>query len=153
MLTTGLYRGGQPDKKGFELLKQQGVKTIINLRMENDEETTVKQLGMNCVQIAIDDPRPASRIPEQAVSKYFEIVNNPENYPIFFHCRRGADRTGAMAAMYRIANQGWGAEKAYGEARNSGLRWWYVTIEKQSMEFKFVKPQTTTPDLVTAPQL
>ena len=81
------------------------------------------------------------------------MSNNPENYPIFFHCRRGADRTGAMAAMYRIANQGWGAEKAYGEARNSGLRWWYVTIEKQSMEFKFVKPQTTTPDLVTAPQL
>src|SRR5262249_6741423 len=81
LLTTGLYRGGQPDKKGVELLKKQGVKTIINLRMENnDEESTVKQLGMNYVLIAIDDPRPTSSIPEQAISKYFEIVNNPENY-------------------------------------------------------------------------
>ena len=87
MLTTGRIEAANQTKKVFEFLKQQGVKTIINLRMENDEETTVKQLGMNCVQIAIDDPRPASRIPEQAVSKYFEIVNNPENYPIFFHCR------------------------------------------------------------------
>jgi protein tyrosine/serine phosphatase len=153
MLTTGLYRGGQPDKKGFEFLKQQGVKTVINLRMENDEETTVKQLGMNYVQIAIDDPRPTSRISEQAISKYFEIVNNPENYPIFFHCRRGADRTGAMAAMYRIAFQGWDAKKAYSEARDIGLRWWYVAIKNQLMGFKFVKPQTVTADLVTAPTL
>jgi protein tyrosine/serine phosphatase len=152
MLTTGLYRGGQPDKKGFEFLKQQGVKTIINLRLENDEETTVKQLGMNYVQIAIDDPRPSSRIPEQAISKYFEIVNNPENYPIFFHCRRGADRTGAMAALYRIANQGWDAKKAYSEARDIGLRWWYVAIKNQLMGFKLAKPQTVTADLVAAPQ-
>jgi tyrosine-protein phosphatase SIW14 len=152
MLTTGVYRGGQPDKKGFEFLKQQGVKTVINLRMENDEETTVKQLGMNYVQIAIDDPRPTSRISEQAISKYFEIVNNPENYPIFFHCRRGADRTGAMAALYRIAYQGWDAKKAYSEARDIGLRWWYVAIKKQLMEFKLAKPQTATADLVLAPQ-
>jgi protein tyrosine/serine phosphatase len=153
MLTTGLYRGGQPDKKGFEFLKQQGVKTIINLQMENDEESTVKQLGMNYVQIGIDDPRPSSRIPDQAISKYFEIINNPENYPIFFHCRRGADRTGAMAAMYRIANQGWDAKKAYGEARGIGLRWWYVAIKNQLMGFKLVKPQTVTADIVAAPQL
>ena len=136
MLTTGLYRGGQPDKKGFEFLKQQGVKTIINLRSENDEEATVKQLGMNYIQIAIDDPRPSSTIPALAISKYFEIVNNPANYPIFFHCRRGADRTGAMAALYRIANQGWDAKKAYDEARDIGLRWWYGAIKKQLLAFK-----------------
>jgi protein tyrosine/serine phosphatase len=152
-LANGLYRGGQPDKKGFEFLKQQGVKTIINLRMENDEEGTVKQLGMNYVQIAIDDPRPSSKIPEKAISKYFEIVNDPANYPIFFHCRRGADRTGAMAALYRIAKQGWDARKAYSEARDVGLRWWYTAIKKQLMEFKPVQLQTTTADLVTDPKL
>jgi tyrosine-protein phosphatase SIW14 len=136
MLTNGLYRGGQPDQKGFEFLKQQGVKTIVNLRTENDEETTVRQLGMNYIQIAIDDPRPSSKISEQAISKYFEIINDPANYPIFFHCRRGADRTGAMAALYRIAYQGWDAKKAYDEARDVGLRWWYGGIKKQLMEFK-----------------
>lgn len=154
MLTNGLYRGGQPDKKGFEFLKQQGVKTVINLQKENDEETTVRQLGMNYVQIAIDDPRPSSRIPDPAIAKYFEIVNNPANYPIFFHCRRGADRTGAMAALYRIANQGWDAKKAYDEARDIGLRWWYMAIKKQVMEYRPVKPQqVTTADLLTAPTL
>jgi len=119
MLTTGLYRGGQPDKKGFELLKQQGVKTIINLRMENGEETTVKQLGMNCVQIAIDDPRPASRIPEQAVSKYFEIVEQPGKLSDFLplpprrgpHRRHGRDVSdcesgmGCRKSVWRSAEQ------------------------------------------------
>jgi protein tyrosine/serine phosphatase len=141
VLTDGLFRGGQPDQKGFELLKQKGVRTIINLRTENDEEALVKQLGMNYVQIAIDDPRPSSKISDAAIAKYFEVVNNPENYPIFFHCRRGADRTGAMAALFRIANQGWDAKKAYDEARDIGMRWWYRAIKKQLYEFK---PAVTT---------
>jgi protein tyrosine/serine phosphatase len=136
MMADGIFRGGQPDKKGFEFLKQKGVKTVVNLRTENDEETTVKQLGMNYIQIAIDDPRPSSTIPDKAIARYFEVVNNPANYPIFFHCRRGADRTGAMAALYRIANQGWDARKAYDEARDIGMRWWYRAIKQQLYDFK-----------------
>jgi hypothetical protein len=57
-----------------------------------------------------------------------------------------------MAALYRIANQGWDTKKAYSEARDIGLRWWYVAIKKQLMEFKPAKPQTVTADLVAAPQ-
>jgi protein tyrosine/serine phosphatase len=144
-LAEGLYRGGQPDKKGFEFLKQQGVKTIINLRLENDEESIVKQLGMNYVQIPVDNPGLFdSHISEEAVAKYFEVVNNPANYPIFFHCRRGADRTGAMAAFYRVANQGWEPKKAYDEARKIGLRGFYRDIKKQVYAMKPVQPEIKT---------
>src|SRR5437867_8512789 len=55
MLADGLYRGGQPDQKGFEFLKKQGFKTIINLRAESDEANIVKQLGMNYAQIPIGE--------------------------------------------------------------------------------------------------
>ena len=132
----GLYRGGQPNRNGFEFLKDKGIKTVINLRAESDEGPIVKRLGMNYVQIPIDELKPWSQISEGAIAKYFEIVNNPANYPIFFHCKRGADRTGAMAAFYRIAIQGWSAKQAFDEARNVGMRWWYPVIRDQVYEFK-----------------
>ena len=69
MVAEGLYRGGQPDAKGFEFLKQSGIKTIINLRIENEEAGVVEKLGMNYVQIPIDDTRPWSRIPQGAIAK------------------------------------------------------------------------------------
>src|SRR5687768_10890283 len=72
----GLYRGGQPDQKGFEFLKAQGIKTIINLREENDEEEIVKKLGMKSIHIPVTVTpfAPGSKIPEKAISKYFEAV-------------------------------------------------------------------------------
>jgi tyrosine-protein phosphatase SIW14 len=135
MVADGLYRGGQPTEKGFELLKQRGIKTVVNLRMEYDEGDVVQKLGMNYIQIPIEEVRPWSQIPEAAVAKYFEVVNNPANYPIFFHCQRGADRTGAIAALYRMAIQGWDAKKAYLEARDIGMRWWDAGLRSQLYAF------------------
>src|SRR5262245_59762907 len=59
ILTDGLYRGGQPISKGFQFLKDKGIKTIINLRKEdNSEAKVVEKLGMNYVQIPIDEVMP-----------------------------------------------------------------------------------------------
>lgn len=142
ILKDGVYRGGQPTAKGFQFLSQKGIKTIINLRAEdNSESTLVQQLGMNYVQIPVAEVRPWSKIPPAAVAKFFELVNNPENYPIFFHCLRGADRTGAFAALYRIAIDHWNGAQAYAEARNIGMRWYYVMLRSQIHDFS--APQTT----------
>ena len=136
VLTDGLYRGGQPTEKGFQFLKEKGVKTIINLRAEDDSEAAiVAKLGMKYVRIPINEMRPWSQIPPAAVAKYFELVNNRENYPVFFHCRRGAERTGVLAALYRMALQGWNAQQAYDEAREIGLRWIYGGLKSQIFDF------------------
>lgn len=135
MIAAGLYRGGQPGREGFEYLKKYGIKTVINLRTENDEEPIVKELGMNYVHIPISI-KMWSKIPRPAIEHYFKILNDPSNYPIFFHCKRGADRTGALAGFYRIAVQGWDPKKAYSEARDIGMRWWYPAIKKQIHSFK-----------------
>ena len=136
MLTERLYRGGQPTEKGFQLLKDNGVKTIINLRAEdNSEETFVLKLGMKYVHIPINEIRPWSQIPPAALAKYFELINNPASYPIFFHCRRGADRTGAVAAFYRMALQGWTAKQAYDEARDIGMRFYFAGLRSQIFNF------------------
>jgi protein tyrosine/serine phosphatase len=136
ILVDGLYRGGQPTEKGFHSLKEKGVKTVINLRAEdNSEEPIVENLGMKYIRIPIQEILPWSQIPPGAIAKYFELVNNSENYPIFFHCRRGADRTGALAALYRMAVQGWNARKAYEEARNIGMRWYFAGLKAQINDF------------------
>lgn len=148
LLTEGLYRGGQPTTKGFELLKDRGIKTVINLRMENDEAGIVQKLGMNYVQIPIEDIRPWTAIPGAAIAKYFELINNPNNYPIFFHCRRGADRTGAMAALYRIGIQRWDPKKAYSEARDIGMRWMYQSLKDQIYAFRTpARPTDLEPEI------
>lgn len=137
MIAEGLYRGGQPTTEGFQFLKEKGVKTIINLRAEDNTESKIVQaLGMNYVQIPVDEVRPWTRLSPASVAKYFELVNNPANYPIFFHCWRGADRTGAFAALYRIAVQGWDATKAYAEARDIGMRWYFVGLRSQIYQFQ-----------------
>ena len=54
ILAEGLYRGGQPTEKGFQSLKGKGVKTVINLRAEdNSEERIVEKLGMKYIRIPI----------------------------------------------------------------------------------------------------
>jgi len=148
VVNDGLYRGGQPSATGFKYLKEKGIKTVINLRAEdNTEAQLVEKLGMHYVQIPVDEAVPWSQIPQAAIAKYFEIVNNPANYPIFFHCKRGADRTGTMAALYRVAVQGWDNKKAYDEARDLGMRWYFTGLKAQIMEFH---PPARLGDLQTA---
>ncbi len=145
-IADGLYRGGQPTQKGFQFLKDKGIKTVINLRAESDDEAKfVEKLGMNYVRIPVDEILPWSKIPEAAIAKYFELVNNPANYPIFFHCRRGADRTGSLAAFYRMGIQHWDADKAYSEARDIGMRWWFSGLKAQIYNFHPAPPSELQP--------
>ena len=146
IIDDGVYRGGQPTAKGFQFLAQNGIKTVINLRAEdNSESSIVPQLGMQYVQIPVDEVRPWSVIPPAAVAKFFDVVNNRENYPIFFHCHRGADRTGTLAALYRMAIDHWDAAHAYTEARNIGMRWYYVMLRSQIYGFSTTETATVSP--------
>jgi len=146
ILNDGLYPGGQPPTKGFQFLNDHGIKTITNFRAEDNREAkVVEKLGMRYIQIPVEEVRPLSQIPAGAIAKYFELVNNPANYPIFFHCRRGADRTGAFAALYRMALQGWDARKAYNEARDIGMRWFYSGLKSQIYDFHPPAPTELQP--------
>jgi protein-tyrosine phosphatase len=50
---------------------------------------------------------------------------------VFVHCKRGADRTGAVVGLYRVLRQDWSVDRAYDEARAIGMRWWYSGVKKQ----------------------
>ena len=128
----GIYRGGQPTRVGFDLLKQRGVRTIINLRREKDEKELVEGLGLKYVYIPLDT---RDEVSANAIKTFLTTVSDPASQPVFVHCHRGADRTGLMVGLYRIAQQGWSAQQAYDEARGVGMRWWYRGLKRQLYEF------------------
>jgi uncharacterized protein (TIGR01244 family) len=138
-----LYRGAQPDAEGFRQLRDLGVKIVINLRSEQDaiktgEQRIVESLGMRYVSLPVRDGNFFTRsriIPDDTIRKFFAALDAADG-PVFVHCHRGADRTGALAALYRIARHGWDNERAYAEARTLGMRSWYAGLKRQILAFK-----------------
>ena len=55
------------------------------------------------------------------VVRFLRIVADPARQPVFVHCQHGADRTGMMTAIYRIAVQGWSKEDAIAEMTEGGF--------------------------------
>jgi len=44
--------------------------------------------------------------------------------PVFVHCQRGAGRTGAVIACYRIEHDHWESKRALSEASSYGMSWY-----------------------------
>ena len=99
ILNDGLYRGGQPTQKGLEFLKQKGVKTVINLRAEdNSEAKLVEKLGMNYVRIPVDEVRPWSQLPS-APKVFPSRMVTPSGLEI---CRSGLPITASSSSIIRL---------------------------------------------------
>jgi protein tyrosine/serine phosphatase len=134
---TALYRGGQPDAAAFRQLKELGIKTVVNLRRNDEERQVVEALGLRYVDLStgLTPFGLSGGIKADVVRQFFEVVDDPRSGPVFVHCRRGADRTGVLIAMYRVARQGWTAKAAYEEARTIGMRWWHYPVKGQLEAF------------------
>ena len=137
-----LFRGAQPSEAGLKSLRDAGVRTVISLRDDRDlgfdERRVVESLGMRFVSVPVQDGSfftQSRRIPDEAIRAFFDAVDAAEPGPIFVHCRRGTDRTGAIVAFYRIARQGWDSQRAAKEARDVGMRPWYRGLQQQIKEF------------------
>jgi tyrosine-protein phosphatase SIW14 len=137
-----LYRGAQPTTLGLTRLHALGVRTIVNVRDDGDaavenERRLVESLGMQFVHIPIKDGNIfnwSRRIPTDTVTRFFEVLASVPG-PVFIHCKRGTDRTGALVAIYRIAHNGWDAARALAEANERGMRPWYRGLRKQIVTF------------------
>jgi tyrosine-protein phosphatase SIW14 len=119
-----LYRGAQPLEGGFKKLSELGVKTVINLRGPDDrvsgEQKESESAGMQYFNV----PMPGLSAPsDEQVARTMAIINDPNNQPVFIHCKHGADRTGTVTALYRISREGWTADRAITEARRNGMSW------------------------------
>jgi tyrosine-protein phosphatase SIW14 len=117
-VANGIFRGAQPEPEGYATLKAMGVRTVVNLRTRHGERKAVEAAGMRYVEIPMSfwgDVDPA------VVRKVLSAMTDPANQPVFVHCARGADRTGVVAAVYRMEVDGWSEAEAEAEMEAFGF--------------------------------
>ena len=114
--------GGQPKLEHLTKLKEEGVTTIINLRVPTEhraaeEEEMAKKLGLHYFNIPVvfGDPK------DEQVDQFLKITDDPANRPAFIHCA-GAIRDGAFWMIRRVLRDGWTIEAAEEEAKKVGLK-------------------------------
>jgi tyrosine-protein phosphatase SIW14 len=116
--STTLYRGGQPSKTGFQMLAKMGVNIIVDLRGNRDSERKiVTRLGMQYVAM----PWQCSFPKDKVFAEFLTLLRKNPGKKIFVHCRLGDDRTAMMIASYRMAEEGWSAERAEKEMEKFGF--------------------------------
>ncbi len=127
-----LYRGAQPEAVGFKKLKEMGIKTVINLRKFHSDRDEIDDLVFNYQHIYMTAWHPE----EKELVKFLRIVSDPSNQPVFVHCQHGADRTGTMCALYRLAINGWSKKQALDELTQGGFGYHPIwkNLEKYILE-------------------
>ncbi len=130
-VSAALSRGALPSPQAIEILAKQGIKTIVDLRKHDAagisaEKEKATSLGLNYFHIPMGHCAPKSK----AIIAFLDIVLNPKFQPVFVHCRQGADRTGALVAIYRMLLQDWSFGDAYREMREHGFKPWLLGMRR-----------------------
>jgi tyrosine-protein phosphatase SIW14 len=131
-----VYRGGQPPAESWQGLAKMGVKTVIDLRREDEHSTAeeakaVAAAGMKYVNV----PMKGVVAPTDAqIAKVLGVLNSQE--PVFVHCKKGADRTGTVIACYRIAHDRWQRQQALQEAKSHGMGMVQLGLKRYIMAFQ-----------------
>ncbi|MFC1635289.1 dual specificity protein phosphatase family protein [Planctomycetota bacterium] len=112
-----LYRGAQPSAEGMRQLEKLGVKTVVNLRSSHSDRDELKGTSLAYEHIEMTAWNPEF----EDVVRFLQIVSDSNSLPVFVHCQHGADRTGLMCAVYRIAVQGWSKDEAIMEMTEGGF--------------------------------
>lgn len=116
--------GGATEISALDGLKQDGFKTIINLRMPTEQGVNLDEnrakaqaLGLNYVHIPFNGTQPDAK----AVDQFLATIADKTKQPVYVHCA-SASRVGAMWMVKRVLQDKWTVEKATDEAKLIGLR-------------------------------
>lgn len=130
IVSEGLWRGAAPSNQALQKLQESGVKTIVDLRMAGpgaaEEANNAKKLGIKYIHIPLGFMGPSLF----KVAQFLNIVNDPANQPVFVHCRYGADRTGALVAVFRVIHDHWSFNQAYSEMRSHHFKPWLASLKR-----------------------
>ena len=109
------FRSGNPGKEAFLELESLGIMEVINLQTYHSDDNEAEGTNVTLHRVKMN----AHRITEEDVVEVLRIIKDRKG-KILIHCKHGSDRTGLIAAMYRIIFQGWTKEEATDELVNGG---------------------------------
>lgn len=150
-VSDSLYRSAQPTSVGMQNLKAKGIRTIVNLRSFQSDRTELGATGLGYEHITMKAWHPERK----EVVRFLKIATDPKQGPVLVHCLHGADRTGTMCAVYRIAVLNWSREEALKEMTTgdfgyhkvfSGLPKWIEGLDIEAIRTEVgIKISPTTP--------
>jgi tyrosine-protein phosphatase SIW14 len=112
-----LYRSALPDSGAVSVLKKLKIGTVITFLPESDagwlKTADIKQVQLSYRTNHVDDA--------DVLTALRAIQDAEADGPVLMHCKHGSDRTGLMAAMYRVVVQGWSKEDALNEMTLGGF--------------------------------
>jgi protein tyrosine/serine phosphatase len=128
-VSTNLYRCAQPTADGLKAAEKLGIKTVISLRAFHSDKDEVESTKLRTERIRFNTWHPE----DEDVIRFLKIVSNTNNGPYLLHCLHGADRTGTMVAIHRMAFEGWTKQEAIKEMTDGGFG--YHTIWKNLIKY------------------
>ena len=115
--------GGATEVATLDLLKKDGFKAVINLRMASEpgvnleqNQAKAKELGLNYVHIPFSAGAPDPKV----IDAFLAAIADKANQPAYVHCG-SAQRVGAVWLAKRVMQDNYSIEKATDEAKAIGL--------------------------------
>lgn len=134
VISADVWRGAKPTADGLKTLAAMGVRTVIDLRQDNEQADIPP--GVTYVRLPVSAWH-SDQVDTTAVLK--AIDSSPK--PVFIHCTQGRDRTGLAIAAYRLS-QGMSADDAITELSNFRANfWWSKAIKCRVRQLASAKAQ------------
>lgn len=112
------FIGPQPTEQDLKEAKQQGIQTVIDLRMPSETAAPnaelVKKSSMGYVNIPVNK----AALSAQQIDE-LEMALQQNDGPYLLHCATGA-RVAMLLALSRAKQHGWTAERTFQEAEAMG---------------------------------
>lgn len=116
-----VFLGSQPSEADLSLLKELGVKSVINMRkaeeMQFDEAAVAEGLGLSYDHLGWNGP---DELTDQVFDDFRTFMNKAAQ-PTLLHCA-SSNRVGAIWIAWRVLDQGASMEVAVAEAKMAGMR-------------------------------
>ena len=115
--------GGSTKPEAIREIRNMGFKSVINLRLANEEGAMVEEegaavraAGMNYVHLPFNAQSPDP----QLIDNFIAAVTKPANTPAYVHCAAGG-RAAALWMIKRVKADRWTLDRALVEANALGL--------------------------------
>jgi protein tyrosine/serine phosphatase len=136
-VTDRFWRAAQPSPGDIRAAARAGVRTIVNLRGGREygswplEREACERNGLMLKEFVLRSREAPSRETVREADAFFKTLD----YPVFVHCKSGADRAGFMAALYLLLHE----NRPLGEAMDQlSLRYGHFRFAKTGILDEFL---------------
>ena len=124
-----VYKSGViPPDEIESYIKNYNIKSIIDLRLPGTKDTILNpEVPSELLEekLAVEKLRGVKyynvaslQVPTQkTLDSFFNIMDNPDNYPVLIHCYHGSGRAPLFGAVYRMEYEDMPNDKARGKTR------------------------------------